>query len=141
MSWDSGQVLDAVVLSKQCNVCKLKESTMDEQKFLDWYVAHKESCNSNYSGSSPAMEAEGTSCFFALSVERHGIRNTRVISDGDAKSVAWVNREQPYGSDVEIEVIYKVTFVVISYLFFYFYVFDNFRSWSAWAWAMSKSDL
>ena len=30
LSWDSGQVLDALVLSKRCNVCKLKESTMDE---------------------------------------------------------------------------------------------------------------
>ena len=81
-------------------------------------MVHKESCNSNYSGSSPAMEAGGTSCLFAHSVECHGIRYTRVISDGDAKSVAWVNCEQPYGSDVEIEVIYKITFVVISYLFF-----------------------
>ena len=35
MSWDSGQVLDAVALSKQCNVCKQKESTMDEQEFLE----------------------------------------------------------------------------------------------------------
>ena len=32
--------------------------------------------------------------------------------------MAWVNSEQSYGSDVEIEVIYKITFVVISYLFF-----------------------
>ena len=54
---------------------------MDEQEFLDWYVAHEESCNSNYSGSSPAMEAEGTSHLFAHSVERHGIRYTQVISD------------------------------------------------------------
>ena len=60
-------------------------------------MAHKETCNSNYSGSSPVMEAEGTSRLFAHSVERHGIRYTRVISDGDAKSVARVNRVQPYG--------------------------------------------
>ena len=115
MSWDSSQVLDAVVLSKRCNVCKLKESTMDEQEFLDWYVAHKESCNSNYSGSSSAIEAEGTSRLFARSVECHGIRYTRVISDGDAKSVA----------RVEIEVIYKITFVVISFFFFFIVFFTN----------------
>ena len=117
MSWDSGQVLDAVALSKQCNVCKQKESTMDEQEFLEWYAVHEESCNSNYLGSSPAMEAEGTSRLFARSVERLGIRYKRVICDGDSKSMVRVNSEQPYGSDVEIEVIYKITFV-ISYLFF-----------------------
>ena len=38
MSWDSGQVLDAVALSKQCTVCKQKESTMEEQEYLDWYA-------------------------------------------------------------------------------------------------------
>ena len=57
MSWDSGQVLDAVALSKQCTVCKQKESPMEEQEYLDWYAVHEESCNANYSGSSPAMEA------------------------------------------------------------------------------------
>ena len=56
-------------------------------------------------------------CFFGRA---SWIRYTRVISDGDAKSVARVNREQPYGIDVEIEVIYKITFVVISYLFLFY---------------------
>ena len=117
MSWDSGQVLNAVALSKQCTVCKQKESTMDEQEYLDWYAVHEESCNANYSGSSPAMEAEATSRLFARSVECLGIRYKRVICDGDSKSIVRVNNEQPYGSDVVIEVIYKITFV-ISYLFF-----------------------
>ena len=30
MSWDFGQVIDAVVISKRCNICKRKENTMDE---------------------------------------------------------------------------------------------------------------
>ena len=34
--------------------------------------------------------------------------------------MAPVNSEQTFGSDVEIEVIYKITYVVISYLFFYY---------------------
>ena len=117
MSWDSGQVLDAVALSKQCTVCKQKKSTMEKQEYLDWYAVHEESCNANYSGSSPAMEAEATSRLFARSVERLGLRYKRVICDGDSKSIVRVNKEQPYGSDVVIEVIYKITFV-ISYLFF-----------------------
>ena len=139
MSWDSGQVLDAVALCKQGNVCKQKESTMDEQEFLEWYAVHEESCNSNYLGSSPAMEAEGTSCLFARSVQRLGIRYKRVISDGDSKSMVRINSEQPYGSDVEIEVIYKITFVIsFKKIYIYYCVFDNYRSWSAWG--MSKSD-
>ena len=51
------------------------------------------------------MEAEATSHLFARSVERLGIRYKRVICDGDSKSIVRVNNEQPYGSDVVIEVI------------------------------------
>ena len=87
---------------------------------MRWH--EEESCNANYSGSSPAMEAEATSRLFARSVERLGIRYKRVICDGDSKSIVRVNNEQPYGSDVVFEVIYKITFV-ISYLFLFLLCF------------------
>ncbi len=65
LSWETGQVLDVTVLSKSCKDCKEAESTMgsESQEFLDWTEKHQDSCNSNYTGSSPTMEAEGASIF------------------------------------------------------------------------------
>ena len=52
-----------VVLSKSCKVCKKAEHSMgsESKEFLDWMAKHQDSCNSNYTGSSPVMEAEGAS--------------------------------------------------------------------------------
>ena len=62
---------------------------------------HQDSCNSNYTGSSPAMETEGASILWARSVEKHKLRYTAVISDGDAKTIS---SEYPYGTDIEIQI-------------------------------------
>ena len=112
LSWETGQVLDVTVLSKSCIDYKEAESTMgsESQEFLDWMAKHQDSCNSNYTGSSPAMEAEGASILWGRSVEKNQLRYTVVISNGDAKSVARLNSEHPYGSNVVIQVI---TFMVI----------------------------
>ena len=116
ISWETCQVLDVTVLSKSCKVCKEAESTMgsESQEFLDWMAKHQDSCNSNFTGSSPAMEAEGASILWGRSVEKNQLRYTTVISDGDAKTILWLNGEHPYGSDVVIEVI---TFMLILFIF------------------------
>ena len=51
-----------MVLSKSCKDCKEAESSKS-QEFLDWMEKHQDSCNSNFIGSSPAMEVEGASIF------------------------------------------------------------------------------
>ena len=116
LSWETGQVLDVTVLSKSCKNCKEAESTMDSelQEFLDWMENHQDSCNSDLTGSSPAMEAEGASILWGRSVEKNQLRYTMVISDGDAKTITWPNSEHPYGSDVVIQVI---TFILILFTF------------------------
>ena len=91
---------------------------------------HRDSGNSNHTGSSPAMEAEGASILWARSVEKHKLRYTIVISDGDAKTISRLNSEYPYGTDIEIQVSTLMlilfilwwisnlfTFMVITYLF------------------------
>ena len=66
LSWETGQVLDVEVLSKSC---KEAETSMgsESEEFLEWMANHQDSCNSNYTGSSPAMEAEGASILWAIS--------------------------------------------------------------------------
>ena len=107
LSWETGQVLDVVVLSKSCKVCKEAEHSMgsESKEFLDWIVKHQDSCNSNFTGSSPAMEAEGASILWAKSVANNKLRYIVVISDGDAKTISRLNSEHPYGTDIEIQVI------------------------------------
>ena len=77
-------------------------------------MKHQDSCNSNFTGSSPAMEAEGASILWGRSVEKNRLRYTTVISDGDAKSNIRLNNEHPYGSDAVIQVI---TFMLILFIF------------------------
>ena len=73
------------------------------------------------------MEAEGASILWARAVEKHKLRYTVVISDGDAKIIS---SEYPYGTDIEIQVSTFMlilfilwwisnlsTFMVITYLF------------------------
>ena len=105
-----------MVLSKSCKVCKEAQRTMgsESQEFLNWMKKHQDSCNSNFNGSSPAMEAEGASILWSRSVEKNKLLYTVVISDGDAKTISRLNSEHPYGSDVVIQVI---TFMLILFIF------------------------
>ena len=104
LSWETGQVLNLVVLSKSCKEAQHSMGS-ESQEFLEWMAKHQDSCNSNYTGSSPAMEAEGASMLWARSVEKNKLRCTVVISDGDAKTISRLNSEHPYGTDIEIQVI------------------------------------
>ena len=128
--WKTGQVLDVTVLSKSCKVCKEAQRTMGSasQEFLDWMEKHQDFCNSNFTVSSPAMEAEGASILWARSVEKNQLRYTVVISDGDAKMISRLNSEHPYDSDVVIQVIYiYVDFVYIYGDFKFVYIYGDFK--------------
>ena len=115
LSWETGQVLDVVDLSKSCKVCKEARNNMGSEstEFLEWMVKHQDSCNSNYTGSSPAMEAEGASMLWTRSVEKNKLWYTVVISDGDARTISRLNNEHPYGTDIEIQVS---TFMLILFI-------------------------
>ena len=78
ISWETGQVLDVTVLSKSSKDCKEAEITMgsESQEFLDWMAKHQDSCNSNFTCSSPAMEAEGASFLRGRSVKKNRLWDT-----------------------------------------------------------------
>ena len=104
IAWESGQVLDVEALSKHCTVCS-RQLQIDEQsqEFTDWWEGHQHSCGANYSGSSPAMEAEGALRIWKRSVELLKLRYTTVISDGDSKTIKMLNDHKPYGEGITIE--------------------------------------
>lgn len=90
ISVDTGEVLDYHVLSKACQKCALKKTQCegDDGQFEEWRREHLASgeCDINFTGSSPAMEAEGAVILWKRSIELHNIRYKWMVSDGDSKA-------------------------------------------------------
>ena len=90
ISVDTGEVLDYHVLSKACQKCALKktQSEGEDEIFEEWRREHAASgeCDINFTGSSPAMEAEGAAVLWNRSIELHNIRYKWMVSDGDSKA-------------------------------------------------------
>ena len=95
---DTGFVIDYETLSKYCKICESHKDDDDES----WFEEHKDVCQKNFDGSSPAMEAEGWQRLWGRSVDKCKFRYTTVVSDGDSKAFTSVSNMKPYGEDVEI---------------------------------------
>lgn len=67
-----------------------------------WWKGYKDSCDVNYTGSSPAMEATGALRTRQQSVERLKLRYTPMIADSDAKTAKHFSDHKPYGEGVKI---------------------------------------
>ena len=71
-------------------MCAIKESQLggDNEKFLEWRREHLATgnCDITSDGSSPAMEAEGASIIWRISIELHNLRYKWMVSDGDSKA-------------------------------------------------------
>ena len=94
---DTGLVIDYEVLCKYCVYCEKHKSSEG-----DWYESHRENCDINYEGSSPAMETEGWKRLWSRSVEKCGFRYKFVISDGDSKAYDAAKNLECYGDNFEI---------------------------------------
>lgn len=99
-AWDTGQVLDVEVLSKFCDLCNAKRHIDPTSvEFLDWWEVHQANCSANYYGSSGAMEAAGALRIWKRSIEKHKLRYTAMISDGDSSTFPTIRDANPYGED------------------------------------------
>ena len=90
---ETGKVLDYTVLSKVCEVCKQSNRFKNDSKKLEqWQQNHKYSgeCQKNFNGSSSAMEKEAAKNMWNHSVEKHKLRYTTMVCDGDSKAHAEV---------------------------------------------------
>ena len=86
----TGLVIDYEIMSKYCGICSQKEKKISptSEEYKNWYENHVQSgkCDSNYTGSSTAMEMTAAEILWKRTVERHKLRYTTVVSDGDAKN-------------------------------------------------------
>ena len=81
ISVDNGCVLDYSVKSKTCSVCKQYPNPTAE-----WKENHAPDCEINHIGSSGSMEREGAVEMFLRSVDKHNLKYTEYVSDGDTNS-------------------------------------------------------
>ena len=96
----TGLVIDYEVLSSYCHACALKENAkqkkkITEQEFDSWKEKHID-CAKNFAGSSKAMEKEAAKRMWARSVNRHQVRYTEMLSDGDSTAFKEVVDLDPY---------------------------------------------
>ena len=81
----TGLPIDYEVLSNYCLKCQLAPSK-DDENFDEWLQNHSEKCSKNYEGSANSMEMECAKRIWERSEEKHKLRYTTILSDGDSKT-------------------------------------------------------
>lgn len=99
----SGKIIDLEVKSGHCHACSHWQGKKGTPAYDNWLETHKDSCERNYSGSASAMECDSVIEMFERSVERHSIRYSEYLGDGDSKAIKAVNNKKVYGPDIEVE--------------------------------------
>ena len=100
-AWAKGQVIDTEVLGTVLGVKPREEQTHPPTSSLIG-MRNTKDYHVNHYGSSNAMEADGAVVMWQRSIEKHKLRYTSVIADGDAKTYKAICDTKPYGPDVEI---------------------------------------
>lgn len=95
----TGLCLDYVVLSNFCAGCETGPKESDPS-FDSWKKDHK--CQKNTDKKSGEMEVEAALILWKRSLERHNLRYTTVLSDGDSRTYLALQEEKVYGY-IEIE--------------------------------------
>ena len=105
MAVETGEVLDYEVKSKVCFECKARAKwDKESEKFKSWFDKHKNKCLINHTLSSEAMEKEAAITIFKRSVEKHKLKYTTYVGDGDSSSFSEVSTAlfEEYGSEYQI---------------------------------------
>ena len=103
ISADTGKCLDAEVLSNYCKQCQSHENLdKNSEEYIAFQRAHSDECRLNHEGTANSMESAGAVAIFSRSVNKHNIRYTGYLGDGDSSSFGTVCENKPYG-DCEIQ--------------------------------------
>lgn len=90
----TGLVLDYVVLSNYCAGCESGPKESDPS-YEAWKASH--ACQKNSTKKAGEMEVEAALILFGRSLERHNLRYTTVLSDGDSRAYLALQEERVYG--------------------------------------------
>ncbi|MDD9361665.1 MAG: hypothetical protein PV344_01910, partial [Anaplasma sp.] len=92
----SGLVIDHIVLCNLCLGCSLGPKP-EEENYSAWFAEHKPDCKKNIDCKAGRMEVEAALIMFRRSFEKHGLRYTTVLSDGDSRTHHALTEEAVYG--------------------------------------------
>jgi len=97
----SGKVIDAMVMSSFCGGCNLWKTLKktEPEKYEAWYADHESECSINHTGSSGKMEIDAIVAMFLRSIEKHGVKYSTYVGDGDSKTFNGILKAEPYGHD------------------------------------------
>jgi len=104
ISVDTGEALDAKVISKTCEICQRSKLDKSSTDFETRQQQHKDSgnCFCNFDGPSTGMETAAAKCMWSRSIAKHNMRYVAILSNGDNKTLQALNELKPYGQDTEI---------------------------------------
>ena len=83
----TGYVLDYVVKTKFCDLCKGNPFASDQ-----WKEFHKNDCCINHTGSSGLMEVEKFIEMFLRSIEKYNLQYVTYVADGDSRASGSVKK-------------------------------------------------
>ena len=106
VSIDTGEILDAEVITKTCETCQRSPYLKDSAEFKQWQEKHisEGKCFRNFDGPSTGMETAATKAIWSGSISKYKMRQTVLLSDGDNKTMQELNESCKYG-DKEITFI------------------------------------
>ncbi len=92
--------------AKHVNIMTPKKDE-DFESYVKGMAAHMEAgnCSINHEGSFNAMEMEGASIMWNRSLEKHNLRYSFMVSDGDSKAFNKVSENNNYGSNCKVQKI------------------------------------
>lgn len=92
----TGLVIDHVVLSNFCLGCATGPKE-DEEGHAAWLVQHAPVCQKNVDCKAGQMEVEAALRLFRRSLEKHKLRYTTMLSDGDSRTFHALTEDEVYG--------------------------------------------
>ena len=105
MAVETGEVLDYETKSKVCFQCKAKTKwDKESEKCKKWFDEHKNNCLVNHTLSSEAMEKDAAIRIFKRSIEKHKLKYSTYVGDGDSSSFTEVSEAlfEEYGLEYQI---------------------------------------
>ena len=92
----TGQVLEVGTRSKVCKSCQVwKKRNRNTANYRKWQCSHK--CTLTHNGSFGSMEVNIVKDMFGRSEDKHSLRYTHFIGDGDTNIYKSVADSKPYG--------------------------------------------
>lgn len=92
----TGLVIDHVVLSNFCLGCATGQKE-DEEGHAAWLVQHAPVCQKNVDCKAGQTEVEAALRLFRRSLEKHKLRYTTMLSDGDSRTFHALTEDEVYG--------------------------------------------